>query len=180
VRLAIADPPYPRHRGSRASRASFWYGDLHADAGEWDDDDRHRRLCGELLAGYDGFAIATAADCLGLYLPELPATTKVLVWHRTRAMPSPSPVIRNVWEPVLVVPARRSALHMGGSVADVLSVAPPVRGFPGAKPAAWTRWVLLALGFVEEVDEVDDLFPGSGAVAAEVAQRTLFGNEVGA
>lgn len=41
------------------------------------------------------------------------------------------------------------------------------RGVVGAKPEAWTRWVLDLLG-AERSDTIDDLFPGSGAVAAAV------------
>jgi hypothetical protein len=47
------------------------------------------------------------------------------------------------------------------------------RGFAGAKPRAWTRWVLDMLGYDPDEDTVDDLFHGSGAVAAEIAQGVL-------
>lgn len=43
----------------------------------------------------------------------------------------------------------------------------------GAKPAAWTRWVLDCLDYDPEVDELHDLFPGSGMVAAAAAQGVL-------
>jgi hypothetical protein len=43
-------------------------------------------------------------------------------------------------------------------------------GFVGAKPPAWTRWVLDALGYDPERDEVVDLFNGSGAVAGALAE----------
>jgi len=45
--------------------------------------------------------------------------------------------------------------------------------FHGAKPPAWTRWVLDALTYDPDADEVIDLFPGSGLVAQEVAQQIL-------
>jgi hypothetical protein len=38
---------------------------------------------------------------------------------------------------------------------------------------AWTRWILDALGYDAEVDTVDDLFPGTGAVTAAVSQGVL-------
>lgn len=57
---------------------------------------------------------------------------------------------------------------------DVLDVPAPRGGFVGAKPAAWTRWVLDAIGYEPGTDdEVTDLFHGSGAVAAELAQGVL-------
>jgi hypothetical protein len=43
----------------------------------------------------------------------------------------------------------------------------------GAKPQAWTRWVLDMLGYNPETDTVDDLFPGSGAIQKELNQGVL-------
>jgi len=40
------------------------------------------------------------------------------------------------------------------------------QGFLGSKPPAWTRWVLGLLGYDPATDELTDLFPGSGLVAA--------------
>jgi hypothetical protein len=52
-------------------------------------------------------------------------------------------------------------------VKDVLTAAQPGSAqFAGAKPPAWTRWVLAAMGYDAADDEVTDLFHGSGAVAA--------------
>ena len=47
------------------------------------------------------------------------------------------------------------------------------RLFIGAKPDAWTRWVLDVLGYDPNSDTVDDLFPGSHAVGRAVAQNVL-------
>lgn len=58
-------------------------------------------------------------------------------------------------------------------VPDVLRAAPPGAGFAGAKPERWTRWVLDALGYDPTTDELEDLFPGSGAVARAAAQDVL-------
>ena len=46
---------------------------------------------------------------------------------------------------------------------DVLEAAPLRSNFIGAKPEAWTHWVLDALGY-QNGDEVTDMFGGSGAV----------------
>ena len=43
------------------------------------------------------------------------------------------------------------------------------RGVVGAKPPAWTQWVLDLLGYQSDEDKVDDLFPGSGDVSAAIA-----------
>jgi hypothetical protein len=47
---------------------------------------------------------------------------------------------------------------------DVLTASTPRRGFIGAKPDEWTRWVLEAMTYDPAKDTVDDIFPGSGAV----------------
>lgn len=203
MRLAIADPPYPPQLSERytadgtprivsRSRARRWYGDgprdrggaqpadFHPDAGEWDDPRRHRALLEQLLDEFDGWAIATAPDGLDAYRP-LPIPARLMVWHKLRPLPT-GHRIATTWEPVIVLPPKsrraRPAAADGertyaAQVPDVLSAAPPGSGFAGAKPAAWTRWVLDALSYDPDVDELVDLFPGSGAVAHEAAQGVL-------
>lgn len=190
MRLAIADPPYPpiraAHPRNDKPRASFWYGDAmatsgqnvpradhHTEAREWDDPARHRRLLEDLEASYDGWAIATAHDGLPVY-GELPRGARVMVWHKPNTIGTASR-IKNVWEPVIIKPpaSRLSSRLMGGSIPDVLTATAPRKGFAGAKPAAWTRWVLDVLGYDPEMDTVDDLFPGSGSVADAASQGVL-------
>lgn len=188
MRLAIADPPYPPLFGERfdtadgaprltvRSRARRWYGDgtraqtdsppadFHPDAGRWDDLTEHRRLIEYLTDEFDGWALATTADGLGAYHP-LPVSARIMAWVRPNGMPGGGNVISR-WEPVIVFTpeARRTREQL--RVADVLIAAAPRRGFVGAKPSEWTRWVLAALGYAPGEDTVDDLFPGSGAVTA--------------
>lgn len=180
LRLAIADPPYPPFVGSGGTkaRASRWYGtgqrstkdrpaDVHDEAGEWDDPARHRRLLVELLDTFDGFAIATSPDGIEAYTP-LPPAMRIMVWVKPNAQPG-SHRLRSLWEPVLLYPpaGRRSNRNGVGMVPDVLTCPAP-RGFIGAKPPEWTRWVLDALTY-QEGDEVVDLFPGSGAVTSAMS-----------
>jgi hypothetical protein len=178
VRLAIADPPYPPFVGSggRKNRASRWYGtgqrslkdrpaDRHPAAAEWDEPARHRQLLEQLIDEFDGFAIATAPDGITAYGP-LPVGVRLMVWHKPNAAPG-AHRIRSLWEPVILYPpsGRRSNRGGAGMVPDVLTAAVSGR-FQGAKPAAWTRWVLDAMSYDPATDEVVDLFPGSGAVSA--------------
>jgi len=58
-------------------------------------------------------------------------------------------------------------------VSNVLRCRIPDVGFVGAKPPAWTRWVLDLLGYEADSDSVDDLFPGSGSVGRELAQGVM-------
>lgn len=185
-RLAIADPPYPplfttrydraAPRVVRHNRASRWYAggaksaDAHPAAAEWDDPARHRQLIEQLAGEYDGYAIATTPDGLQAYGP-LPPDHRLLVWVKTRAMPGARRIAAG-WEPVILVPPIGRRARDGAQVADVLQTATP-QGFPGAKPAEWTRWVLDALGYDPATDTIADLFPGSGAVSREIAQGTL-------
>lgn len=182
MRLAIADPPYPPLRAASprndVSRARAWYDDSYRKTGDrraadhnehaadWDAPERHRELLEQLERDYDGWAIATAHDGLPCY-GELPRGARIMIWHRPNAGVGAAR-IRNVWEPVIVRPpaGRISSRLMGGQIPDLLTAASPRSGFAGAKPAEWTRWVLAALGYDPELDTVDDLFPGSGAVAA--------------
>jgi hypothetical protein len=180
VKLAIADPPYPPFIGSggRKNRASRWYGtgqrsltdkpaDFHPRAAEWDDPARHRQLLLELLAEYDGFAIATSPDGISAY-GVLPAACRVMAWIKPNAQPG-AHRIRSTWEAVIIYPpvGRRSNRNGIGSVTDVLTC--PIRaGFRGAKPPQWTAWILAALTHNPDTDTVDDLFTGSGQVGKAI------------
>jgi hypothetical protein len=197
VRLAIADPPYPpqfserydtadgRPRIVMRSRARRWYGDgtraaqdspadFHPDAGEWDDPARHRQLLLDLVRDFDGWAIATTPDGLSCYHP-LPVPARIMAWVRPGAPPT-SHRITSGWEAVILYPprARRGIPAGAGQIPDVLT-APAPRGarFAGAKPECWTRWVLDALGYDPDQDELVDLFPGSGMVSAAASQGVL-------
>lgn len=176
MRLAIADPPYPPFIGSggRKNRASRWYGDkqrskkdrpadFHPEAADWDNPARHRQLLEDLMEGFDGWAIATSPDGLAAY-GDLPVGCRIMAWVKPNATPG-AHRIRSLWEPVIVYPAKGRRSNIGiGQTPDVLTAPAPRRGFPGAKPAEWTHWVLDALTYDPAADEVVDLFAGSGAV----------------
>lgn len=185
MKLAIADPPYPPlfnerfdvAAGSRLvsrSRSTRWYGDtggatgtpadFHPEAEKWDDLSAHRQMMLHLLENYDGWAIATTPDGIGAYGP-LPVSARIMAWVRPNAMPGGQRLMSR-WEAVILfVPEARRA-RAGAFVSDVLVESAPRVGFAGAKPAAWTRWVLDALGYAPGDDTLDDIFPGSGSVAA--------------
>lgn len=173
MRLAIADPPY-------LGRGERWYGngrgdysgrgvaDHHPEAGIWDSPGAHIDMVAKLVTEFDGFAIAASVDSLGLYLTACPADVHVMVWHRRNAPPTGNRV-RRCWEPVIIrQPEGRRGRGSGFETvaSDVLDAPAGRPGFAGAKPAAWTRWVLAALGYDSSADELVDMFPGSGAVSA--------------
>lgn len=173
VKIAIADPPY-------LGRAARWYGpggrgsgsgrhrpDEHAGAAEWDNPARHTRLVLDLQRDFDAWAIAAAPASLPVYLAAAPEA-RVMVWHRRNAPPSGAR-FRSCWEPVLIS-TPRTGRGSGVPGSDVLDLPGMRAGFVGAKPPAWTRWVLDALGYDPATDEVVDLFNGSGAVGAALVE----------
>ena len=172
LKLAIADPPY-------LGRANRWYGDgcgdgygigradSHPEARKWDDPKSHTDLVHELNANYDSWAIAMTVHSLSTYLSVINTDSRngirVMSWIKPASVTSGSRVT-NSWEPVIVKIAKeRRGWTTGVHIKDYLSAAPMRSGFIGAKPEAWTHWVLDAMGYVEG-DQVTDIFSGSGAV----------------
>jgi hypothetical protein len=160
LRLAYADPPYP-------GKARLYRG--HPDyRGEVD----HAELIGR-LAAYDGWALSTSAGAPPAVLALCPPGVRVAAWHRgERATRSRWPL--HAWEPVIfhggrqlvTGPRRADSLVCGVGPLDTL----PGRVI-GAKPAAVCRWIFTLLG-AGPGDILDDLFPGSGAVARAWAAYT--------
>jgi hypothetical protein len=150
--------------------------DNHPDAHEWDKLEKHQELVERLIANYDGWGIAMAHDNLRDYLPLIPSAIpiRIGIWTKPQTMPSGARVVNN-YEPVIVhIPEGRKASN-GQTIfpRDSVTISRLNNGFPGAKPPSWTRWVLDMLGYDPEADTVDDLFPGSGAIARELAQGVL-------
>ena len=186
MKLAIADPPYPPNLLAAGhgvqTRADRWYGgndnrtgkdyrtaDIHPGAAEWNDPAKHRALLLELQE-YDGWALATTPDAVAAIYPPIPVGTRIMVWHKPNSLPTGHRVGSN-WEAVLLfAPITRRSSRGRGQVSDVLRASPPNNGFAGAKPAAWTRWVLDAMGYDQDEDTVTDVFTGSGAVARHIQQ----------
>lgn len=193
MRFAIADPPYlgraERHYGPGAyRRPEFGSGPARAAAGmhpatttttrhpeawKWDDPLTHQQLVRRLHDEYDGWAVSMWPTSLSTYLAVAPMDARVCAWVKKLPVPGGSRVV-TAWEPVLVyVPGPRRGRGTGLHVLDVLTADPARNGHVGAKPPAWTRWILTLLGYDPEIDTVDDLFPGSGAVSEAIAQTSL-------
>jgi hypothetical protein len=157
LRLAYADPPYPGK--SRLYRGHPDY------AGEVD----HAALICRLQLEYDGWALSTSAAALPAILALCPPGVRVAAWHRgERAARSRWPL--NAWEPVIYAGGRPADLSRPGPARRVDSLVcgvSPVTTRPGrvigAKPAAFARWIFELLGAAPG-DELEDLFPGSGAI----------------
>jgi hypothetical protein len=180
MKLAIADPPYlgRAHRwygiGGRAKGRGKGRADEHPEAYLWDKPETHINLALQLVENYDGFAIACTSHSLSTYLSVIPTHSengiRILSWIKPASLPSGSRITQS-WEPVIVkVPKERKGRGKGKQMVDYLVCAAPRNGFAGSKPVAWTNWVLDAMGY-KDGDIVEDLFAGSGAVAAAINLR---------
>lgn len=148
-RLGYADPPFP-------GLARRYYRNEATFGGEVD----HRRLLEE-LATFDGWALSTSAKALRDVLPLCPPEARVCAWVKPNGVPRSNRGISNVWEPLIVVPARRRP----PGVPDFLR-AKPARGggtLMGRKPIAFCAWLFALLGAGRN-DSIEDLFPGTGIV----------------
>jgi hypothetical protein len=176
VKCAYADPPYP-------GQSKRHYGDHPDYAGEVD----HAELVARLEAEYpDGWALSTSVPALGDILALCPkgepskkrawggsvklgTGVRVCVWKRTGA-PFPPSRVMWAWDPLIVRMPHWRQRHPHDFIPDVLYATQP-RGFlgneiTGQKPREFCHWMFDLLGLGPD-DELDDLFPGSGAVARE-------------
>jgi hypothetical protein len=175
MRFAYADPPYP-------GKSRKYYGAHRDYAGEVD----HQALITRLEAEFpDGWALSTSAAALQHVLALCPEQQvsrgaagggtreqlRVLAWCKNLAQPGGLPGPLYGWEPVILRGGRRAGARTWPR--DWLVCSPdlytlrrkPAEHVTGSKPRAFLEWVFRCLG-AQSGDELVDLFPGSGAVAA--------------
>lgn len=153
LRVGYADPPYPG--------MSRFYRDHPDYAGELD----HGELIDRLEADYDGWCLHTASTTLKEVLTLAPEGVRVMAWVKPFAIFKKHVSVAYSWEPVIVKPCRPRPFDGYTTINDWISE--PItlrRGLTGVKPAAVCRWLFDAMGMAAE-DSLDDMFPGSGAVA---------------
>lgn len=163
ARYAYADPPY--------LGCGHLYAPHHPDALAWDDIATHEALVARLVDEWpDGWAMSLHAPSLRAILPLCPDDVRVCAWVKPFASFKPGVNPGYAWEPLILRGGRRSRDRSEPTVRDY--VAAPItlrRGLAGAKPVQFCTWVLDLLGYVPG-DRLDDLFPGTGAMAEAVAQ----------
>jgi hypothetical protein len=165
-RFAYADPPYP-------GKADYYDERQEVD---------HFELIARLEAEYpDGWALSTSArPGLRDILPMCPASTRVCAWRR-RVRSTHSRRALSAWEPLLVVGGRELQTERPQDVLDALDYRGRYDSFPGAmvgmKPPEFAVWMFAQLG-AEPGDQLDDLFPGSGAIGRAWALYTSRGPEI--
>lgn len=151
MKFAYADPPYP-------GRASYYSEKTEVD---------HAALIARLMRDYpDGWALSTAADALSIVLPLCPAGVRVASWHR-RPRPTQSRRAISAWEPLLLYGGRELPLSEAQTVTDALTDHSRHHAYPGAlvgmKTPSFAEWLFQQLG-ARPGDDLDDLYPGSGAI----------------
>lgn len=169
-KFAYADPPYP-------GRSHLYKSVDRPGAVEVD----HAELIDRLVADYpDGWALSTDERGLWVVIPLLierrrKIKARIVIWHQPDASPmgighpqGRDSRIGLAWEAVVIAGGR----GRGAGVGDVMDHASIIRtnrnaGFVGEKPAAFAVWVCRLLGVVAG-DQVDDLYPGSGAFGRAV------------
>lgn len=153
MRFAYADPPYP-------GRAGYYPEGAEVD---------HQALIARLVAEFpDGWALSTAADALQHVLALCPQGVRVCAWqHRVRHTRSRRAL--SAWEPLIIHGGRELSIAATQTLQDALVYGGRWRTYPGAligmKPPQFSVWMFAQLG-ARPGDELVDLYPGSGAVAA--------------
>jgi len=168
MRLGYADPPYP-------GQSEKHYGDHPDYAGEVD----HLDLLKRLDAEYDGWVLHTGSVTLAEVLAHATAldlTYRIVAWVKPFAAFKRNIPVGFAWEPILVRAARKPVVS-GRTVPLRDFIAEPItmrRKLTGAKPERVCHWLFETLGARPD-DDLDDIFPGSGAVTAAWASwRKLF------
>lgn len=179
MKFAYADPPYLGCCGL--------YGHVHEGPdinGCWDDEDTHWRLVGHLNINYpDGWAMSATSGSLRQLLPLCPPDVRVSPWCKTFSAFKKGVRPAYAWEPVIWRGGRNPAngyphapppkggkqntpkdFHETWSQEGGLFAPITLRkGFTGAKPPEFCRWILDLLNY-QPGDEMDDLFPGTGVM----------------
>jgi len=167
MRFAYADPPY--------LGCGKLYTQHHADALIWDDPATHANLVRRLVDEYpDGWAMSLSSPSLRIILPTCPPDVRVAAWVKPFAAFKRN--VRNAytWEPVILRGGRTSSRDGAPVTRDHLSEPIQLKaGLTGAKPQRFNRWVLDMLGFIDGIDTLDDLFPGTAGMAETLRNPTL-------
>jgi hypothetical protein len=149
----------------------------------------HGELIDRLLSEYDGFCLHTASVTLDVVLASFPGPLRdldcrVCAWVKPFASFKKNVTLAYAWEPVIIRPARKAVVSHRTVSRDWIAV--PItmqRGLVGAKPDGVCRWLFEVIGAHPD-DSLDDLYPGTGAVAraweAWRQQPSLFDTEVNA
>lgn len=156
MRIGYADPPYPG--------CAHLYRDHRDYAGEVN----HADLIERLQSDYDGWVLHTSATpmAIAMLAPLVEKTgARWMSWTKGFAAFKRNVSVAYAWEPVIVKPARKPVVSKRLVMRDWIECSITLkRGLTGAKPEAVCHWAFEMVGARPD-DELDDMFPGTGAVA---------------
>lgn len=160
MKFAYADPPYIGQAKKHYSHDP--------NCAEVD----HDALIQRLTVDYpDGWALSCSSPSLREILGYCPDDVRVAAWVKPFASFKPNVNPAYTWEPVIFRGGRKRG-RAEPTVRDHVSANITLqRGLSGAKPEAFCFWVFSLLG-MERGDELDDLFPGTGAVSKAFSRWT--------
>ncbi len=161
MRFAYADPPYMNDAGKYRNHADY--------AGEVD----HAALINQLITEYpDGWVLHLSCKSLQTMLAMCPSDVRVLAWVKPLSGFLPGIRLQYGWEPIIMRGGRQGKHEKGQSAirdwisqsALGLTFRPREEGYViGRKPDEVCFWLFDCIG-ARPGDELNDLFPGSGAV----------------
>jgi hypothetical protein len=156
VKFAFADPPYP---GQSLKH--------YADHADFDGEVDHRQLVERLESDYDGWLLHTSSSTLQEVLAHCPTGLRIFAWVKPFAAFKRNVSPAYAWEPVIVKPLRKGEPNQRPDspvMRDWFSESITLKkGLTGVKPEKVCFWLFEACGLRPD-DQLDDLFPGSGAV----------------
>lgn len=163
MRLGYLDPPY-------FGMCSV-YEHNHPENGRpfdgrcWDEIETHQLLIDWACERYDGWALSLSSTHLYDVLPLCPSDVRIMAWCKPWASFKPNVNPAYTWEPVIVHGGRKRGAAMPTVRDYVLANATMQKGVRGAKPRDFSVAVFEWLN-VQDGDEFEDVFVGSGAVQA--------------
>jgi hypothetical protein len=157
MKIGYADPPY--------IGCAYLYKDHPDYGGEVD----HAALVERLQSEFDGWVLHAAATphSMAILAPLVEKTgARWMTWVKPFAAFKRNVPVAYAWEPVIVKPARKPVVSKRLVMRDWIDC--PItmkRGLTGAKPEKVCHWAFEMVAARPE-DELADMFPGTGAVAA--------------
>jgi|SRR5215813_10862506 len=156
MKLGYADPPY--------LGCAHLYRDHSDYAGEVD----QVALIRQLQRNFDGWVLHTSAtpQAIALLAPAVLETgARWCSWVKGFAAFKANVPVAYAWEPVIIKPARKPVVSGRIIMRDWIQCSITLkRGLTGVKPEAVCRWAFELMGAKPE-DELEDLFPGTGAIS---------------
>jgi len=148
MKFAYADPPY-------IGQAKKHYNSEEVN---------HLQLVHELEIKFpDGWALSCSSPTLRDILNMCTKPVRVMVWVKPFCSFKPNVNPAYAWEPVIVYGGRKRGRDLP-TVRDFVSCNITLKkGLSGVKPEDFCFWLFEILGMKKD-DELEDLFPGSGAV----------------